>query len=241
MFLHGVTPKIYLGDTIYETAKPEDYDVVLANPPFGTRGANSAPEREDFTIETSNKQLNFLQHILSVMKDGARAAVVLPDNCLFEDKAGEVFKILMEDCNVHTILRLPNGTFVPYANAKANVIYFQKGASTENVWIYDNRTNIENLTKKDRPLTDVIFEDFEAAYGENPNGISKRKESARFKAFNISEVEKRGYKLDISWIKDDSAGDSITETPTQLANSAISELKDVISDLEEILKLVGNE
>lgn len=241
MYLHGVTPKIYLGDTIYEAPKPERFDVVLANPPFGTKGANQAPEREDFTVETSNKQLNFLQHILSVMKPGGRAAVVLPDNCLFEDKAGEVFKILMQDCNVHTVLRLPNGTFVPYANAKANVIYFTKGMATEKVWIYDNRTNIEGLTKKDRPLTDAIFEEFEKAYGENPNGTSKRAESERFKAFHISEVEKRGFKLDISWIKDESGGETVTATPTELANEAISELKEVINDLEEILKLVGDE
>lgn len=241
MYLHGVKPKIYLGDTIYEAPKPEKYDVVLANPPFGTKGANQAPEREDFTIETSNKQLNFLQHILSVMKPGGRAAVVLPDNCLFEDKAGEVFKILMHDCNVHTVMRLPNGTFIPYANAKANVIYFTKGLPTEKVWIYDNRTNIDGLTKKDRPLTEEIFAEFETLYGKNPNGTSKRTETERFKAFHISEIEKRGFKLDVSWIKDDSNGETSTETPAALAQTAIGELKDIIKDLEGILKLVGDE
>ncbi len=92
-------------------------------PPFGTKGANQAPEREDLTIETSNKQLNFVQHILTILKDGGRAAIVLPDNCLFENKAGEVFEIVMKDCNLHTILRLPRGTFSPYSQGvKANVI-----------------------------------------------------------------------------------------------------------------------
>jgi type I restriction enzyme M protein len=115
LFLHGVEPHIYLGDTIYEPDRGERYDVVLTNPPFGTKGANQAPDRDDFTIETSNKQLNFVQHVLTVLKPGGRAAIVLPDNCLFEGKAGEVFEILMQDCNLHTVLRLPRGTFTPYS------------------------------------------------------------------------------------------------------------------------------
>src|SRR5215208_644678 len=107
LYLHGLEPEIALGDAIYEVPSSRRYDVVLTNPPFGTRGANQAPDREDFTIETSNKQLNFLKHVLTILKSGGRAAIVLPDNCLFEGKAGEVFKIVMEDCNVHSVLRLP--------------------------------------------------------------------------------------------------------------------------------------
>ena len=98
---------------------------MLTNPPFGTRGANQAPDRDDFTVGTSNKQLNFVQHILTVLKPGGRAAVVLPDNCLFADQAGEVFKVLCEDCALHTVLRLPRGTFTPYSQGvKANVVFF---------------------------------------------------------------------------------------------------------------------
>ena len=107
MFLHGVEPQIKLGDTIYEPADSKRFDCILSNPPFGTKGAGSAPNRDDFTVETTNKQLNFLQHIVNVLKPNGRAAVVLPDNCLFEDVAADVFKIVMQDCNVHTILRLP--------------------------------------------------------------------------------------------------------------------------------------
>ena len=103
LYLHGVEPNIYLGDAIYESDRGERYDVVLTNPPFGTKGANQAPEREDFTIETSNKQLNFVQHVVTTLKRGGRAAMVLPDNCLFEGKAGEVFELLMQDCNLHTV------------------------------------------------------------------------------------------------------------------------------------------
>ena len=102
--------------------------MILTNPPFGTKGANQAPDRDDFTVSTSNKQLNFVQHILTILKPGGRAAVVLPDNCLFADQAGEVFKILTEDCDLHTVLRLPRGTFTPYSQGvKANVVFFTKG------------------------------------------------------------------------------------------------------------------
>lgn len=114
LFLQGLETTIEVGDAIYEPDRGDRFDCILSNPPFGTKGANQVPGREDFTIETSNKQLNFIQHILTTLKTGGRAAVVLPDNCLFEDKAGEVFKILMEDCNIHTVLRLPRGTFTPY-------------------------------------------------------------------------------------------------------------------------------
>jgi len=123
LYLHNVEPHIYLGDTIYEPDRGERYDVILTNPPFGAKGADQAPEREDFTIKTSNKQLNFVQHIVNILKPGGRATIVLPDNCLFEDKAREVFEIVMQDCALHTVLRLPRGTFTPYSQGvKANVI-----------------------------------------------------------------------------------------------------------------------
>src|SRR5437867_12599254 len=154
LFLHGVEPHIYLGDAIYEPDRGERYDVVLTNPPFGTKGANQAPDREDFTIETSNKQLNFVQHVMQILKPGGRAAMVLPDNCLFEGKAGEVFEILVQDCNLHTVLRLPRGTFTPYSQGvKANVIFFQKARPTEAVRIFDARSNVPGITKKERPHT----------------------------------------------------------------------------------------
>src|SRR5438552_3002262 len=111
LFLHGVEPHIYLRDTIYDPLRGEEHDVSLTNPPFGTKGANQAPEREDFTIETSNKQLNFVQHVLTILKPGGRAAVVLPDNVLFADQASEVMNIVTEECDLHTVLRLPRGSF----------------------------------------------------------------------------------------------------------------------------------
>ncbi|MBN1151171.1 N-6 DNA methylase [candidate division WOR-3 bacterium] len=245
LFLHGISPKIYLGDTIYEPDKGKKYDVVMTNPPFGTKGAGQAPVRDDFTISTSNKQLNFLQHVNTILKSGGRAAIVLPDNCLFEDKAGEVFEIIMHDCNVHTILRLPRGTFVPYANAQANVIFLQKGRPTEKVWIYDNRSNIPGCTKKDRPLTADMFTDFEKVYGKDPNGNSKRTDQGqegRFRPFGIDEIKERGYKLDIKWLKDETLDDpNDLPEPVDLISEAVSELEAVVDELNEITELLGKE
>jgi type I restriction enzyme M protein len=242
LFLHGLKPTIYLGDTIYEPDRGERYDVVLTNPPFGTKGAGQAPERDDFTISTSNKQLNFLQHVLTILKPGGRAAIVLPDNCMFEDKAGDVFKIVMQDCNVHTILRLPRGTFIPYANAQANVIFLQKGRPTEEVWIYDCRSNIPGCTKKDRPLTVDMFTDFETVYGKDPNGTNKRINQGmegRFRSFSIKEIKDRNYNLDIKWLKDDTLDDpdNLPE-PQDLITEAISELEAVLDELNDITALL---
>jgi type I restriction enzyme M protein len=246
LYLHGVEPHIYLGDTIYEPDRGERYDMVLTNPPFGTKGANQAPVRDDFTIETSNKQLNFVQHVMTILKPGGRAAIVLPDNCLFEDKAGEVFEILMQDCALHTVLRLPRGTFTPYSQGvKANVIFFQKGRPTEDVWIFDGRSNVPGITKKDRPLTAEHFKEFEKCYGSDPNGLSKRKDlglEGRFRKFHLSEIKERGYKLDVTWLKDDSLedNDDLPE-PQELAAEAILELEAIVKDLREVVALVEKE
>ena len=247
LYLHGIEPHIKLGDAIYEPAQSERFDVILTNPPFGTRGANQAPERDDFTVSTSNKQLNFVQHVLALLKPGGRAAVLLPDNCLFEDQAGEVFKILMEDCDLHTVLRLPRGTFTPYSQGvKANVIFFTKGAPSSTTWIYDARTNVPQITKKDRPLTPDHFKEFEKCFGGDPNGRAKRKTSDsqedRWRSFGIAEVKERSYKLDgLKWLKDDTLddGDDLPE-PEELVTDAIGQLEAAVSELSAVLKLLEN-
>lgn len=243
MFLHGVEPHIYLGDSLYEPDRGERYDCILTNPPFGTKGANQAPVRDDFTVSTSNKQLNFVQHVMTILKPGGRTAMVLPDNVLFSDEAAEVFKYLTEDCNLHTILRLPNGTFTPYSQGvKANVLFFQKGLPTENIWIYDCRTNIPGVTKKDRPLTPKMFENFELCYGVDPNGQIDRKdtgEEGRFRKYSISEIKDRNFNLDITWLKDESLEDPDTlPEPQILAADAITELNACIDELQQILDFV---
>jgi type I restriction enzyme M protein len=217
----------------------------MTNPPFGTKGANQAPNRDDFTVATSNKQLNFVQHVMSILKPGGRAAIVVPDNVLFADQAGDVFKILTEDCDIHTVLRLPNGTFTPYSpGTKTNVIFFTKGYSTEKIWIYDARTNVPHITKKDRPLAPQHFAEFEACHGSDPNGHAKRdpKDSKedRWRSFTINEVKERDFKIDsLKWLKDESLdnADELPE-PEELAADAISELETAVEELSTIITLL---
>ena len=247
LYLHGIQANIYLGDAIYEPKRGGPYDCILTNPPFGTKGANQAPNRDDFTVSTSNKQLNFVQHVMSILKPGGRAAVVVPDNVLFADQAGDVFKILTEDCDLHTVLRLPNGTFTPYSpGTKTNVIFFTKGYQTENVWVYDARTNVPRITKKDRPLMSQHFVEFEVCYGPNPNSSPKRnpKDSKedRWRIFSISEVKERDFKIDsLKWLKDESLDDAgELPEPEELATDAIAELEGAIEKLNKIILMLEN-
>jgi type I restriction enzyme M protein len=245
LYLHGLEPHIALGDSIYTIPSGQHFDVVMTNPPFGTKGANQAPTRDDFTISTSNKQLNFIQHVMTILKPGGRAAVVVPDNCLFADQAGDVFKILTEDCNLHTVLRLPNGTFTPYSpGTKTNVIFFTKGQKTETMWLYDGRSNVPHITKKDRPLIAEHFAAFERCFGADPNGGAKRKTSDskedRWRSFSIDEVKSRDFKIDsLKWLKDESLdnGDGLLE-PEELATDAIEELEAAVIDLREIIAMI---
>jgi type I restriction enzyme M protein len=245
LYLHGIEPHIELGNSIYEPPASQRFDVILTNPPFGTRGANQAPDRQDFTIATSNKQLNFVQHILTILRPGGRAAVVLPDNCLFADQAGEVFEIVTQDCQLHTVLRLPRGTFTPYSpGVKANVVFFTKGMPTETVWIYDARTNVPSITKKERPLTPDHFNDFQKCYGKEPNGRGKRQPSDsnddRWRSFHISEVKDREFKLDgFKWLREEAAEDSDQlPEPEELATDAIEELEEAVGQLNAVLALL---
>ena len=245
LYLHGLDPVIRAGDSIYEAPENKRFDVILTNPPFGTKGANQAPDREDFTIATSNKQLNFLQHVLTLLKPGGRAAVVVPDNCLFADQAGEVFKILTEDCSLHTVVRLPNGTFSPYSpGTKTNVVFFTKDGPTDTVWLYDARTNVPHITKQDRPLAPEHFEEFEKCFGKDPNGRAKRRaeDSAedRWRSFSIAEVKAHDYKLDgFKWLKDQSLDNfGYDLEPQELAGDAIAELEAAIQDLNSIITIL---
>jgi type I restriction enzyme M protein len=247
LYLHGLEPVIGRGDSIYEAPESRKFDVVLTNPPFGTKGANQVPDRDDFTISTSNKQLNFLQHVMTILKPGGRAAVVVPDNCLFADQAGDVFKILTEEFNLHTVLRLPNGTFSPYSpGTKTNVVFFTKGQPTETVWMYDARTNVPHITKKDRPLTPEHFAEFEKCYGKDPNGRAKRSsgdsKEDRWRYFSIAEVKARDFKIDgLKWLKDESLDDmDDLPEPEELATDAISELEAAVEELNQIVAMLEN-
>jgi type I restriction enzyme M protein len=241
LYLHGLEPRISVGDSIYDPPSRDRFDVVLTNPPFGIKGASQAPERDDFTIATSNKQLNFLQHVLTILRPGGRAAVVLPDNCLFADQAASILDILTQDCDLHTVLRLPNGTFTPYSpGTKTNVVFFTKGVPTERTWIYDARAGVPHITKKDRPLTAGHFSEFERCFGDDPNGRGKRSEAGsedgRWRPFSIDDVRDRAFNIDsLRWIRSEEDAPEESE-PQELATAALSELEDAVRELKKIVE-----
>lgn len=240
LYLHEIEAEIYYGDSLAEGPHAaRRFDCVLTNPPFGTKGGGDVPVRDDFTVQTSNKQLNFLQHVMHILKPGSRAAIVLPDNVLFEDHAGrDVRRLLMTDCDLHTILRLPIGTFTPYSpGVKANILFFRKGQPTDEAWIYDLRTNVEKVTKR-HPLTADYFLDFEACYHARP-----RAETERFRRFTRDEIAKRDDNLDIFWLKDESleSADDLPE-PEDLVSEAVTQLETALDALRDLaLRLQEND
>ncbi len=247
LYLHQVEPHITLGDSIYEMPSSQRFDVILTNPPFGTKGSGQAPVRDDFVVEASNKQLNFVQHVMTLLKPGGRAAVVVPDNVLFADQAGEVFRVLMEDCNVHTVLRCPRGTFAPYtAGTKTNVLFFTKGKPTTKLWLYDARANVPAITKKARPLTGTHFAEFERCYGDDPNGEAKRaaadSRDDRWRSFSNAEIIERGYKIDsFKWLRDMELDDpDEVIDPGELVSDVVAELQAAIIELHDLQKLLDD-
>lgn len=236
--LHGIEGPIFLGDTLSNFGKRfKDYDVVLTNPPFGTKKGGERATRDDFTYTTSNKQFNFLQHIYRSLKpDGkARAAVVLPDNVLFADGDGQAIRRdLMEKCDLHTILRLPTGIF--YAQGvKTNVLFFTRGAAdqgnTKEVWFYDLRTNMPSFGKT-HPLRKEDFKDFIQAYeADDRRSIADE----RWQCFTREEIAAKDDSLDLGLIKDDSIIDyEDLPDPVESAESAIASLKDAVQLLQEV-------
>jgi len=182
---------------------------------------------------------------MTILKPGGRAAIVLPDNCLFADQAGEVFEILTQDCDLHTVLRLPRGTFTPYSpGTKTNVVFFTKGYPTEDVWIYDGRSNVPAITKKDRPLTPEHFAEFERCYGPDPNGRARRdpadSKKDRWRHFSIADVQARDFKIDsLKWLKDESLDDADgLPEPEELVTDAIAELEAAVKELNTVLSLL---
>lgn len=251
--LHDIESPIMRGDTLSNIGKTmHDYDVVLTNPPFGTKKGGERATRDDFTYPTSNKQLNFLQHIYRSLKaDGkARAAVVLPDNVLFADGDGEKIRLdLMNKCNLHTILRLPTGIF--YAQGvKTNVLFFTRGRTdrdnTKEVWVYDLRNDMPSFGKTN-PLKPEHFDEFMACYADGD--LSKRKETyseenpnGRWRKFTIEDILARDKtSLDITWMKSNSGTDDYTlaelldqiKEKSQNIARAVSALEQLIGEVEE--------
>lgn len=238
--LHDIDGEIKLGDTLSGMgASMNGYDVVLTNPPFGTKKGGERATRDDFTFSTSNKQLNFLQHIYRSLKaDGkARAAVVLPDNVLFADNDGEKIRCdLMDKCNLHTILRLPTGIF--YAQGvKTNVLFFTRGktdqGNTKEVWFYDLRTNMPSFGKT-TPLKTEHFADFEAAYlAEDRRAV----QDERWSVFTREEIEAKGNSLDLGLIRDDSVLDyNELPDPIESAEEAVANLEEAVDLLMSVIR-----
>jgi len=258
LFLHGIgsdegdkTP-IRVNDSLL-SPPTEHFDMVLTNPPFGRKSsttvvnamgreerASNVALRQDFWASTSNKQLNFVQHITSLLAENGRAAVVVPDNVLFEGGAGETIRRkLLETCDVHTLLRLPTGIF--YANGvKANVLFFDKKPPTEqhwteHLWVYDLRTN-QNFTLRTNPLTPKHLEDFIACY--KPDNRYERQENERFHCFDYIDLLKRDkLSLDLFWLRDKSLEDADDLPPPDvLIMSIIEDLQATIEQLTSIVE-----
>lgn len=251
--LHGIECPIYLGDTLSAFGtQMRGYDVVLTNPPFGTKKGGERATRDDLTFLTSNKQLNFLQHIYRSLNTtgNARAAVVLPDNVLFADGDGErIRQDLMEKCNLHTILRLPTGIF--YAQGvKTNVLFFSRGktdkGNTKEIWFYDLRSDMPSFGKTN-PLKESHFDEFVECYKggnleertptyseENPNG--------RWRKYTIDEIMARDKtSLDITWMRGAATGEDYTlselleQIKEKSANiaQAVAALEELIGEVDE--------
>ena len=250
LYLHGVgtdRSPVVCQDSL-EKAPDTLVDVILANPPFGTRPAGSVDiNRSDFYVETKNNQLNFLQHIMVMLKNGGRAAVALPDNVLFEGNAGEIIrKELLKNFNLHTILRLPTGIF--YAQGvKANVLFFSKGTPTQDVWFFDYRTDIKH-TLATNPMQRQHLDEFVECY--QADNRANRKETydaetnpnGRWRKYSINEIlERDKTSLDISWIKQggDEENKSLAElmqeikTKSDNINKAVAELQKLIANIKE--------
>lgn len=254
-YLHDMEGRLELGDSLSAAGKwMKDFDVVLTNPPFGTKKGGEGATRDDLTYSTSNKQLNFLEIIYnSLNRSGhARAAVVVPDNVLFADGVGEKIRLdLMNKCNLHTILRLPTGIF--YAQGvQTNVLFFDRGTTdqdnTKEVWVYDMRHNMRSFGKRN-PLNKKDFEGFEKAYSVDDR--SKRVEDydaeknpdGRWRKFSIDEIKARpNTSLDISWIGDeeDKEDRPLSELLSDMVEKS-QNIADAVSALQKALEGVSDE
>lgn len=246
LLLHGIESGVMCGDSLSPDGETlGKADVILTNPPFGTKKGGGRPTRSDFSVtaETSNKQLAFVEHIYRALNPGGRAAIVLPDNVLFEDNTGRRLRQqLMELCDLHTILRLPTGIF--YAQGvKTNVLFFSRGqtdrGNTKAVWVYDLRANMNSFGKT-RLLTVADFAEFETAFGDDPLGKAPRidqGEEGRFRCFTREQIGDRNDNLDISWLRDTSNDpeDELTE-PEEIASAIATHLGNALREIEIMME-----
>jgi type I restriction enzyme M protein len=245
LMLHGIEAAgVALGDTLSpDGERLAKADLLMTNPPFGTKKGGGRPTRSDFTItaDTSNKQLAFVEHVVRALKPGGRAGMVVPDNVLFVDGTGQELRAwLMDLCNLHTILRLPTGIFYSQG-VKTNMLFFQRGktdkANTRAIWVYDMRANMPGFGKT-RPLTVEDFAYFEKAYGGDSNGGGKRNdtgEGGRWRCLTRDQIKARNDNLDITWLRDTEAEaeEQLTD-PEDIAAAIIGHLKAALEDVETL-------
>ncbi len=244
MLLHDIDCDYKLGSTLSPLGSSLDKaDVILTNPPFGTARGGGGPTRDDFTFPTSNKQLAFMQHIFRGLKPGGRAAVVVPDNVLFEDNVGQKVRTdLMNKCDLHTILRLPTGIF--YAQGvKTNVLFFERGETdednTSDVWIYDMRTNMRSFGKR-TPLKESDFDDFKEAYAAGDTDAREDQgEEGRFRRYTRADIRERGDNLDITWLHDDDV-ERVEDLPPpeDIATEIMGNLKMAMDEMESLMAIL---
>ncbi|MEU6510554.1 class I SAM-dependent DNA methyltransferase [Streptomyces sp. NPDC046942] len=249
MLLHGIgsseaKPLITIQDSLARPPK-RHYDIVLANPPFGVGSVTgeSYTARTDFWTQTTNKQLNFVQHIYNLLKTNGRAALVLPDNVLFEGGAGEsIRRNLLNLCDVHTLLRLPTGIF--YANGvKANVLFFDKTGQrtggrpgTRKLWVYDFRTD-QRFTLKQRQLGRQHLDDFVTAYHSGGRDFTKRTPSDRFRPYDYDELIARDkVNLDLAVLQSDAAATTKYASPDAIAQEIVDELEVALAEFTAVVR-----
>jgi len=243
MLLHGIESPDSDSPVHVDDALRDDpglrFDMVLSNPPFG-RSSSDSYERENFWTTTRNKQLNFVQHIVGLLRIGGTAAVVVPDNVLFEAGAGETIRRrLLHDCDVHTLLRLPTGIF--YAQGvNTNVLFFERkeGAAhpwTRDLWVYDLRTN-KRFTPKQNPITRADLDDFVDCY--KPDDRRQRVESERFKRYTYEElIERDKVSLDLFWLRDESLEDTANlPAPGVIAAEIVANLEAALEEFRSLSK-----
>ncbi|MBO1013931.1 SAM-dependent DNA methyltransferase [Achromobacter sp. SD115] len=239
-YLHGMQGTLIHGDALTEdSAALQPANVVLANPPFGVSAGGARKRRSDLPYPTANKQLAFLQCISLALAPGGRAAVVVPDNVLFEPGVGRsIRRDLIEHFDVHTLLRLPVGIFYA-AGVRTHVMFFNKrrnhSTPPAHIWIYDLRSGVPNFTKR-KTIQDGEFEGFIHAFGKDPYGTSPRTETDRFKKIPVAEIRARDYDLDVRWDSDDAE-----ETAPDLADllaqmdDSLCAARDALTDISAVV------
>jgi type I restriction enzyme M protein len=238
MMLHGIEVPVQVkhGNTLNKPLSNWDsmYDVIATNPPFGGTEEDGIEKNFPTDMQTRETADLFLQLIIEVLKDGGRAAVVLPDGTLFgEGVKTKIKKMLTEECNLHTIIRLPNGVFAPYTGIKTNILFFTKGTPTKNVWFYEHPypEGVKNYNKT-KPMK---FEEFQTEndwWGDEQDGFASRVETTQAWQVSIEDIIARNFNLDI---KNPHVGEQISHDPQELLGQYASQQQD-IQQLRDQLK-----